>query len=81
MGILLLARLFIHAVLCRYVMNRSWFMLSVCPPLQKYRMQGLNLSSLRVEEFARRTFFHGPGIWVSCRGVFEILFFEKSFSL
>lgn len=81
MGILLLAHLFTHAVLCRYVMNRSWFMLSVCFPLQQYRMQGLKLSSLGVEEFASRTFLHELGVWLSCRRVFEILFFEKSFSL
>ena len=76
MGILLLGHIFIHAVLCRYVTNRSWFMLSVCLPLQQYRMPCLKLSSLGVEEFASRTFFYESAVWLSHRGVFEILFFE-----
>lgn len=81
MGILLLAHMYNHAVLYRYAMNRSWFMLSVGLPLQQYRMQSLKLSFPGVVELSNRTYFHEPGVWLSYRKAFEISFFEKSFSL
>lgn len=49
----------------------------MCLPLWKYGIQGLKLSSCGVEEFAKRTFFHEPGVWLSCKGVSEVSFSEK----
>lgn len=80
-GHLLLGHLYIHAVLYRHAMNRSWFMLSVCLPLQQYRMKSLKLSFPGVVELAKRTCFHEPGVWLNYMRVFVVSFFEKSFSL
>lgn len=42
-------------------------------------MQGQKLSSCGAEEFARKTFFYEPGVWLSCKGAFEVSFSEFFF--